>query len=132
MPKLMFNGVEYSGGGSQTYSTEEQLVGEWIDGSILYSKTYKYSGSGAANPFQTTIDMTGKTVVNVIPHYAKYTYGGGVVGCCVGSRLTSNNSDVLNVQFYDDTPPTLNVTASLGGSTETYEVCFTIHYIYTA
>lgn len=116
----------------EAYSTDEQEIGTWIDGSKLYQKTYTFSGTGAANPFSTTIDMTSKTITNVIPHYAKYTYGGGTVGYCVGSRLTANNSNVLTIQYNDEAPPTLDVIANLGGSTETYEVCFTLQYIKTS
>jgi len=115
----------------ETYSTDEQEVGTWVDGSKLYQKTYTFSGTGAANPFSTTVDMTGKTITNVIPHYAKYTYGGGTVGYCIGSRLTANNSNVLTVQYNDDIPTTLDVIANLG-STETYEVCFTVQYVKTS
>ena len=116
----------------EAYSTDEQEVGTWVDGSKLYQKTYIFSGTGAANPYSTTVDMTGKTITNVIPHYAKYTYNGGTVGYCVGSRLTANNSNVLTVQYNDEAPPTLDVIANLGGSTETYEVCFTLQYVKTS
>lgn len=115
----------------EAYSTDEQEIGTWVDGSKLYQKTYTFSGTGAANPFSTTVDMTGKMITNVIPHYAKYTYNGGTVGYCVGSRLSANNSNVLTVQYNDDIPTTLDVIANLGG-TETYEVCFTLHYVKTS
>lgn len=35
----MLNGVNYSGGGSHTYSETEQVVGKWIDGSTLYERS---------------------------------------------------------------------------------------------
>lgn len=44
MGKLMKNGICYSGVGgtsSNNYSTEEQVVGTWIDGKPLYQKTIK-------------------------------------------------------------------------------------------
>jgi len=39
------NGITIDGGfsGKHTYSTEEQVVGTWIDGSPIYQKTYTYS-----------------------------------------------------------------------------------------
>lgn len=111
------------------YSTVEQVVGKWVDGSDVMEKTYIYTGTGAANPFSATIDMTGKNIIEVIPHYAKYTYGGGLVGYCAGSKLTESNSNVLKVEYDDATPPTVNVTSYLGSSTETYEIAFTIRYI---
>ena len=111
------------------YSTAEQVLGKWVDGSDVKEKTYIYMGTGAANPFTATIDMTGKSIIEVIPHYAKYTYGGGTVGYCAGSKLTESNSSVLKVEYDDATPPTVNVTSYLGSSTETYEIAFTIRYI---
>ena len=46
MGKLMFNGIDYTGGASNnghTYSTDEQVVGTWIDGSTIYEKTISIS-----------------------------------------------------------------------------------------
>lgn len=117
--------------GGAAYSTTEHAIGTWIDGSTLYEKTYTFSGTGPSNPFSTNIDMTGKTIVNIIPHYVNYTYGGGTLAVCVGSELYQNNSNVLKVMYYDETPPTLTVTANIGSTTETYEVCFTLQYTKT-
>ena len=111
------------------YSTAEQVVGKWVDGSNVKEKTYIYTGTGAANPFTTTIDFTGKSIIEVIPHYVKYTYGGGTVGYCAGSALVNNNSNLLNVAYDVNTPPTVSVTSYIGSSTDTYEVAFTIRYI---
>ena len=113
----------------KVYSTAKQVVGKWVDGSDVKEQTYIYTGTGAANPFTATIDMTGKSIIEVIPHYAKFTFGGGSVGYCAGSKLLENNSNVLNVKYDDETPPTVNVTSYLGDSTETYEIAFTIRYI---
>lgn len=112
-----------------SYSTSERTIGKWVDGSDLKEKTYIYTGTGAANPFTATIDFTGKSIVEVIPHYVKFTYGGGSVGYCAGSKLLENNSNILKVAYDDDTPPTVNVTSYIGSGTETYEIAFTIRYI---
>lgn len=117
--------------GGAAYSTTEHAIGTWIDGSTLYEKTYTYSGIGAANPFQTSIDFTGKQFIDFIPHYAKYTYNAGSnVGIVAGSELRNNNSEMLRVQ-YDNVPPTLLVYSFLGNATESYEIAFTLRYTKT-
>lgn len=42
MGKMILNGKEYAGSGSEwhEYSTEEKVVGKWIDGKPLYEKTF--------------------------------------------------------------------------------------------
>lgn len=112
-----------------SYSTDERTIGKWVDGSDLKEKTYVYKGTGAANPFTTTIDFTGKSIIEVIPHYVKFTYGGGTVGYCAGSALVNNNSNLMNVAYDDNELPTVRVTCYIGSGTETYEVAFTIRYI---
>ena len=38
------NKLQYgAGGGGHNYSTQEQVVGTWIDGSTVYEKTYIFS-----------------------------------------------------------------------------------------
>lgn len=46
MGKMILNGKEYAGSGSEwhEYSTEEKVVGKWIDGKPLYEKTVIYAG----------------------------------------------------------------------------------------
>lgn len=39
MGKIIHNGIQYSGNNSHNYSTNEQIVGTWIDGSTIYEKT---------------------------------------------------------------------------------------------
>lgn len=117
--------------GGAAYSTVEHAIGTWIDGSTLYEKTYVYSGNTAANPFETTIDFTGKQFIELIPHYAKYTYNSGVDhGEVVGSELLVSNSNCLQVQYYP-APYTLRVYSFLGNATETYEIAFTLRYTKT-
>lgn len=43
------------GGGGHNYSTTEQVIGTWIDGSTLYEKTIVYSGNIRHGTY-TTID----------------------------------------------------------------------------
>lgn len=50
MGKMILNGKEYAGSGSEwhEYSTEEKVVGKWIDGKPIYEKSYNV-GSIARN-----------------------------------------------------------------------------------
>lgn len=128
----MRNGINYTGSGSGSashdYSTTEHKIGTWIDGSDLYEKTYLYTGTGAANPFSTTIDTTGTRIKEIIPHYASFTYNGDQFGECIGTELTGNT---FVAQYAGSVPPNLTVSSYLGNSTETYEVCFSVRYIKT-
>ena len=50
LSKIGINGTVYDisgggGGSGHNYSTTEQIVGTWIDGSILYEKTIPYNSS---------------------------------------------------------------------------------------
>lgn len=91
------------------YSTEEQVVGKWVDGKPLYQKTYQLtfpSGAVISNDYDLTnilsmnidviTEMKGTAVrpgstVYTMPlgcGYGKYGSGGGVLW--VGRRKTSN------------------------------------------
>jgi len=45
MGKMILNGKEYAGSGSEwhEYSTDEKVVGKWIDGKPIYEKTINIS-----------------------------------------------------------------------------------------
>ena len=64
MGKLMKNGICYSGVGetsSNKYSTEEQIIGTWIDGKPIYRKVLDYSSdpwtSGTKDIFDLHIEQ---------------------------------------------------------------------------
>lgn len=117
--------------GGAAYSTTEHAIGTWIDGSTIYEKTYTYSGNVAANPFQTTIDMTGKNIIEIIPHYARYTYNNGQdYGECVGSELWTQTTGIMDIKYYPG-PYTLIVSSFLGNSTDSYNIAFTLRYTKT-
>jgi hypothetical protein len=73
-------GLKFGGSSGHNYSTEEQVIGTWIDGSTLYEKTIEYTssiGTGWTTLYQDTsisikdykasiiIDNDGSTVLNV-------------------------------------------------------------------
>lgn len=57
MGKQILNGVIYGGGSNHTYSTTEQIVGVWTDGSPVYEKVLT-GGFSTALTTDTVIDST--------------------------------------------------------------------------
>lgn len=104
---IIMNGKEYAGSGSEwhEYSTEEKVVGKWIDGKPLYEKTWDF-GSDVAFASQswtnTTIKVSDYNIKNII----------GVTGINNGGTVfgyVSANRDQTYVQIYQ----TRNVGISL-------------------
>lgn len=68
-PVTLFSikGIKFgSGGGGSSidYSTEEKEVGTWIDGSVLYSKTFTFTNREISNTSETNIgNVTGSTPI---------------------------------------------------------------------
>lgn len=59
MGQIMLNGVPYSTGivkSMADYSTRESLAGYWIDGSIVYEKTFCIHSFSLAQDAKTTIE----------------------------------------------------------------------------
>lgn len=61
MPAIYKGGLNYSnGGGGVNYSTTEQVIGTWIDGTPVYQITYVYSsGINFSNATAATLPQTG-------------------------------------------------------------------------
>lgn len=65
MGKMILNGKEYAGSGSEwhEYSTDEKIVGKWIDGKPLYEKTVTFNSVSAG----TTLNIpSGVTTVDTL------------------------------------------------------------------
>ena len=81
MGKLMFNGIDYTGGASNnghTYSTDEQVVGTWIDGSPVYERTVVAIGDMTQNAWTAIVDASSwniGTVVSFNGSYIRYWSG---------------------------------------------------------
>lgn len=73
-------GIKYGGGGSSSsslnYSTEEQVVGTWIDGKPLYEITLEYTitNQGATASFDITTDMPITNTVRSCETIFEYEY----------------------------------------------------------
>lgn len=64
---LKLNGIDYMGGNSgsnaHNYSTSEQIVGTWVDGSTVYERTI--TGT-LGNVSQKTIDLSSEINCNLV------------------------------------------------------------------
>lgn len=59
------NNVISATSGGVNYSTEEQVVGTWIDGSIIYSKTFRFTNREISNTSDVNIgNVTGSISIN--------------------------------------------------------------------
>lgn len=85
MPTIIRNGITYGGSGTITaldnYSTEEQVVGTWIDGKPLYQKTIITNSPSTS----ATIFLTMDSNVDI-----------QLIEC----KLNENESYRFNVPFY--------------------------------
>jgi len=118
---------ESSGGDSQHhYSTDEQVVGTWIDGSTLYEKTIKKQNISSASSSTVLIPSSELTGMNIIEIDGSYV-----------SR-TSNSTYAINAYINSDT-----ITATwlaedniyywlYWGATDTYDAYITIRYTKTS
>lgn len=78
MPTIIRNGITYCGGSgsgnaSNKYSTEEQIVGTWIDGKPLYQKTVIGSFTN-----DCSLIYIGKVAVKSITGVINVTSGGSI------------------------------------------------------
>ena len=69
MPKIIRNGITYGGGGgsgntSNKYSTEEQVIGTWIDGKPIYRKVFDYSSDPWTSGIKDISDLNVEQIVS--------------------------------------------------------------------
>ena len=70
------------GGASHNYSTTEQVVGTWIDGSTLYERTIHWTGTCNANGGNAVLDNT--LFRDDVNHFA-------IISASVQSNALENN-----------------------------------------
>lgn len=60
------NAQAQSGGSGHNYSTDEQVVGTWIDGKPIYEKTITYNGNidGALSHETALLSLTTENIIN--------------------------------------------------------------------
>ena len=93
MGQIMLNGIAYSSGylhESHDYSTDEQVVGTWIDGSTIYEKTYELSSELQISNTawtSTSITMTGIDKILGVEIYGASNYQGSGLANISNSTL---------------------------------------------
>ena len=99
MGRIFYNGSLYSGNASHNYSTDEQIVGTWIDGKPLYEKTIART---FASDESYTVFTSGIDIAFIQSCFFEYTSGSSryMSPYYISSASTSNNislnSDVLS------------------------------------
>ena len=110
------------GGGSSSikYSTEEQVVGEWIDGKPLYQKTVEIDGVYDGN---ASVDISANIPSNIDLRYAEaqwgYQYGGTWYYHSLGQYFNYPYENINTVKL------------SIGSVTVTIKAYLTIRYTKT-
>lgn len=69
--KIRKDGTDYDITNGETYSTEEQIIGTWIDGKSLYRKTIVYT-SGWTIGGETILEHGIADLAEVVSYKAKY------------------------------------------------------------
>lgn len=103
MGKLILNGKEYAGSGSEwhEYSTDEKVVGKWIDGKPIYEKTvslgalsydtnWHYISHGISN-IDKVVELYGTAKSNDGLYVAMPNYRSGL---SLGILLVANSSAI--------------------------------------
>lgn len=112
MGKIVSNGIEYSGMSvGHHYSTEEHVVGTWVDGKPLYEKVVDFGALPNATTKDLNHNIADIDTVFIVGGYAKNTTSGFVQQLNV--PVPSNNQTDMQSQWYF-------------GVTATYIRCFTL------
>lgn len=92
MGKLILNGKEYAGSGSEwhEYSTDEKIVGKWIDGKPLYEKTYHFVETSEQTSKSYSISNLNAEVVLLEKSRIKFGANGGYAWQVVPSWYENN------------------------------------------
>lgn len=109
MGKMILNGKEYAGSGSEwyEYSTDENVVGKWIDGKPLYQKvitgTYSYTTDNMGDFYVGYLNLS-----SIIPNIdmawvdvnkSYYTIGTVYRGFIAGWYQKDSNEFMLMTRF---------------------------------
>ena len=89
MGRMILNGKEYAGSGSEwhEYSTDEKVVGTWIDGKPLYEKVFELNSevtitiSGVSISQIDTSNMKHLISVIALRQQVSSSHGYGTVSC---------------------------------------------------
>lgn len=91
MGKIIHDGIIYSGSEPHIYSTDEQIVGTWIDGKPVYEKTFQSTAPSAVNTVSVIEDISSLNVDIPI------LLTGNVGNAPINWRLDDNNEVICFV-----------------------------------
>lgn len=103
MPTIIRNGITYGGGGgtgnaSNKYSTEEQVIGTWIDGKPLYRVVITNETAAGL-----TIDISRFNIKDIVylDGWLVNGTGGAMISVCSGlhSRITETLNNNSSLKF---------------------------------
>lgn len=79
MGKIILNGKEYTGSGSEwhEYSTEEKVIGKWIDGKPIYEKTLELNSPSGNGTLADLSSYSIDTMINI--RWLLYTSTGDII-----------------------------------------------------
>ena len=109
------------GNNSHRYSTEEQVVGKWIDGRPLYEKVFKVYNISArtAKP----LDISGIDTIFKVHEYWRYTQSGNIMTtqlwlgstnfCHINVSINMANNNTPEVYYDSDTSTTYEIVEVL-------------------
>lgn len=108
MPKLMFNGVEYSGGGGsaeEIFPTSKTQIGTWVEGSPIYRivtnpNTTWGDNNNYSYEFATIPNIKQLIRVQLIGHWSNPYFGEGVCMSCPGAYIDYGTSNVRGYKSY--------------------------------
>lgn len=109
MGKMILNGKEYAGSGSEwhEYSTAEKVVGKWIDGKPIYEKIIDNSiDMGISNSGWQTTGITinnGKMIISCFGISNDNSFQGAIMGYVDNNILfcqTGRNSSSAWVRYF--------------------------------
>ena len=96
MGRIFYNGSSYSGNASHDYSTDEQIVGTWIDGSIIYEKCIILNNGIDIQVSNTNWTNTGVTFAGADKFID--AFGMANDGSYQGQILAYTDNDILKLQ----------------------------------
>lgn len=141
MGKMILNGKEYAGSGSEwhEYSTNEKIVGKWIDGKPLYEKTFSTTSLPSTGTRFELADLSSLNIDKVV-HAEGMLIHNDLKQFVVLGAYNPADSGVYSCTFmlmsrngYTDQTPVIQIRfAGSGNPFVSYKECFvTIQYTKT-
>lgn len=92
---LYLNGKKLSGE-PHNYSTDEQIVGTWIDGSTVYEKTFVFSGGLVCDAYKWTVTTFDVDLNKVIQ--SEGTSDGSANVSVIAAKTSNGKLQIMNLR----------------------------------